>query len=49
MIREGVLGPASKLVAHHFSHNGRLTHRDLVERLDPYGVAVSYDGLSFSL
>lgn len=49
MIQEGVLGPASTLVAHHFSHNGRLTHRELVERLRPYGVAVAYDGLVLSL
>jgi phosphoribosyl 1,2-cyclic phosphate phosphodiesterase len=49
MIREGVLGVASKLVAHHFSHNGGLTHRELVERLRPYDATAAYDGLVLSL
>ena len=49
MIDNGVLGPQSALIAHHFSHNGKLTHRALVERFEPYGVSVSYDGLTICL
>ena len=49
MIDNGVLGPESALFAHHFSHNGKLTHKALVERFKPYGVSVSYDGMIVSL
>lgn len=49
MIAEGVLGETSRLVAHHFSHNGGLTHTELVDRLAPHGVTVAYDGLVFAL
>ena len=49
LIDEGLLGLQSKLVAHHFSHNGGLNHAQLVERFQPYDVAVSYDGLVITL
>jgi phosphoribosyl 1,2-cyclic phosphate phosphodiesterase len=49
MLESGVMSPDTILFAHHFSHNGGLTHAELVERLDPYGVAVSYDGLILDL
>jgi phosphoribosyl 1,2-cyclic phosphodiesterase len=49
MAKEGVLGTQSTLVAHHFSHNGRLTHRALVDRFAPCDVLVSYDGMTVSL
>ena len=49
LIDEGLLGPQSKLVAHHFSHNGGLNHAQLVERFQPYDVAVAYDGLAITL
>jgi phosphoribosyl 1,2-cyclic phosphate phosphodiesterase len=49
LIEEGLLGPEGTLVAHHFSHNGGLTHQALVERFKPYGVLVSYDGMTISL
>lgn len=50
MIAEGVLLPSkTTLVAHHFSHNGKLTHTELVDKYKPYDVTVSYDGLVFSL
>jgi phosphoribosyl 1,2-cyclic phosphate phosphodiesterase len=45
LIDEGLLGPQSRLVAHHFSHNGGLSHVDLVTRFRPYDVTVAYDGL----
>lgn len=49
MIKEGVVESKTMLVAHHFSHNGRLTHAELVERFEPYDVKVSYDGCQFVL
>lgn len=49
MTEEGLLGGKTTLVAHHFSHNGGLTHKALEERFRPYGVSVSYDGLTFQL
>jgi phosphoribosyl 1,2-cyclic phosphate phosphodiesterase len=49
MIKEGVLTPGSILVAHHFSHNGGLTHAALVERLVPHDALVAYDGLTLAL
>lgn len=46
MIKEGILVPGTtSLVAHHFSHNGGLTHDELVERYGEHDVAVAYDGL----
>ncbi len=48
MMQEGVLVPGkTTLAAHHFSHNGRLTYPELVEKYAPYNVAVSYDGCIF--
>jgi phosphoribosyl 1,2-cyclic phosphate phosphodiesterase len=49
MLKEGVLGPRTTLVAHHVSHNGELTHAALVDKFKPYDVTVSYDGLRFVL
>jgi len=50
MIAEGLLiHTKTTLVAHHFSHNGGLTHTALVDKYTPYDVRVSYDGLVFSL
>jgi phosphoribosyl 1,2-cyclic phosphate phosphodiesterase len=49
LIDEGVLDKGGRLVAHHFSHNGGLTHADLVARLEPYDVSAAYDGLILSL
>ena len=41
----GALKQNTKLVATHFSHSGRLLHKDLCEALEPEGVEVAYDGL----
>lgn len=50
MVEEGVLIPEkTTLAAHHFSHNGGLTHTGLVDKYKPYDVTISYDGLVFSL
>ena len=49
MLGEGLLAPKTTLVAHHFSHNGGLTHEGLVDRFNPCGVVVAYDGCTFVL
>ena len=50
MIKEGVLVPGTTaLVAHHFSHNGGMTHDELVEAYGEHDVAVAYDGLVVSV
>ncbi len=46
LIQEGLLRPEqTTLVAHHFSHNGGLTHRELVEVYGQHDVLVAQDGL----
>lgn len=50
MIAEGVLRPGySQLVAHHFSHNGGLTHDELVEVYGRHDVGVAYDGMALQV
>lgn len=45
MIEKGAVVPTTTiLAAHHISHNGGLTHDDLVEIYSPHNVQVSYDG-----
>jgi phosphoribosyl 1,2-cyclic phosphate phosphodiesterase len=45
-IEEGVLVPDhTTLLAHHFSHNGGMTHTELVEAYGRYDVGIAYDGL----
>jgi phosphoribosyl 1,2-cyclic phosphate phosphodiesterase len=45
----GALAPGAKVFANHFSHNGLLLHEELVERLEPRGIAVAYDGLELEV
>ena len=40
----GCLKADTKIVLHHFSHNGGAYHDDFVARAKPYGFDVSYDG-----
>jgi phosphoribosyl 1,2-cyclic phosphate phosphodiesterase len=46
MLRDGLITPHTTVVAHHFSHNGGLTHSALVDRFASYDVTVAYDGLT---
>lgn len=46
MLQEGLIAPRTTVVAHHFSHNGGLTHAALVDKYAPHGVTVAYDGLT---
>jgi phosphoribosyl 1,2-cyclic phosphate phosphodiesterase len=46
MLDEGLIErDRTQLVAHHLSHNGRLTHREAVEAYGRHDVAVAYDGM----
>jgi phosphoribosyl 1,2-cyclic phosphate phosphodiesterase len=46
LIEEGVLVTGrTTLLAHHFSHNGGMTHSELVEAYGRYDVGIAYDGL----
>ncbi|MBC8104641.1 MAG: hypothetical protein H7Z41_18870 [Cytophagales bacterium] len=43
--RRGAVTEKTKLVATHFSHNGRLLHEELVEAFLPHRIAVAFDGM----
>jgi len=45
----GMLGPGSRVVVTHFSHNAHLTHSDLCGIFEPHGVEVAYDGLAIEI
>jgi phosphoribosyl 1,2-cyclic phosphate phosphodiesterase len=50
MIDEGVLLPGrTRLYAHHFSHNGHLTHSELVDAYGRVDAGVAYDGLEVTV
>jgi len=49
MRKNGIADKDTVFVATHFSHNGGLLHQDLVEKLEPEGVTVAYDGLKIKL
>ena len=38
------LTPDSKIILHHFSHNGGVCYDEMVKMVKPYGFDVSYDG-----
>jgi len=41
----GCLGPGSRPIATHISHNGHALHADLEAMLGPYGIEVAWDGM----
>ncbi len=43
--RIGALAPGARVIANHFSHNGRMLHADLEAYLNPHGIEVAWDGL----
>jgi phosphoribosyl 1,2-cyclic phosphodiesterase len=50
MVNEGLIEVGrTTLVAHHFSHNGGLTHQQLVEAYGARGATVAYDGLTLTV
>ncbi len=44
----GCVDEGTRFVATHFSHNGLLLHDELVERLEPQGVEVAFDGMELT-
>ena len=44
----GCAGPGTIFCAHHFSHNGRLNHEELVREAEKIGFLVSYDGMEIT-
>lgn len=49
LARKGCVGPSTKIVMTHFSHNGKWLHADIVRRAQPEGITVAYDGLCVQL
>jgi len=49
MAELGALRPDARFIATHFSHNGNLTHAELVERYGAEGIEVAYDGMEIEL
>ena len=43
--RLDILSPTGRVLANHFSHNGRCLQADLEARLGPEGIEVGYDGM----
>lgn len=43
--KKGVFTDRTKVIATHFSHNGKALCGDLEARLNPHGIAVAYDGM----
>ena len=39
------MAAAGRVIANHFSHNGRCLHSDLEAALSPAGIEVGYDGM----
>lgn len=48
LLRLGALHAGSRVIANHFSHNGRCLHADLQAALEPAGIEVGYDGMVVS-
>jgi len=49
LLKCGAIDEASRFIANHFSHNGGLTHSQLVDKLAPAGIEVGYDGMEIEL
>lgn len=43
--RAGVITGATRILATHIAHHSNPTHSELVERCQPFGIEVAYDGL----
>lgn len=42
----GAIGDSTRVIATHFSHNGRLGHEELARELMPHGIEVAFDGMT---
>jgi len=43
--RRGILTDATRAIATHFSHNGKVLHEELVQTFLPHRIEVAYDGM----
>jgi phosphoribosyl 1,2-cyclic phosphate phosphodiesterase len=46
--RGGAIVDRTRCVATHFSHNGKLSHEELVRALMPRGIEAAFDGMVVS-
>ncbi len=49
MLAEGIAHDSTIFAITHFSHNAHCFHQDLVDRAEPLGFTVAYDGIEFDL
>jgi len=50
MVDEGLIVPRETImIAHHFSHNGLMTHQELVEAYGQHDIKVAFDGLTLEI
>ena len=49
LIQMGCADKDTHFVATHFSHNGQLMHRELIEELSPHGIEAAYDGMKIKV
>ena len=49
MIQNGSATENTAFLCHHFSHNGRILHRELEALMGPQGFDIAYDGLTLTL
>ncbi|TVQ28762.1 MAG: MBL fold metallo-hydrolase [Spirochaetaceae bacterium] len=47
--RRGAITAKTRVVATHFSHNGKALHEELVRLFEPHGIEVAYDAMSITV
>jgi phosphoribosyl 1,2-cyclic phosphate phosphodiesterase len=47
--RRGAISDRTRLIATHFSHNGKLLHEELVRALMPHGIEAAFDGMAVNV
>lgn len=47
--KRGVITPKTRVVATHFSHNGKWLHEDLLAHFTPLGIDVAFDGMTLDV
>lgn len=49
MISMGCLNECSKIILSHISHNVKMTHSEINEKMKPHGICIAHDGLKINL
>lgn len=47
--RRGVITDSTRVIATHFSHNGKLLHEELVREFLPHNIEVAFDGMTIEV